>query len=236
MKNDYNSYNRNEAAKHLGKSNLPPVIDALLETVRSDYKVRYQALVSLQKMKSTKALGTFIERLDDPSARIRKISIIALCDIGGKSAIEPIANIFNTRDHEERNQGIISSNRKTGKKPWGHLENVEAAKKALEKIREREVSPIPVKTVESQLKPLDTHYPFDDTSTGKRSIKSEDAKQHELTFIGRLGKKFEENGRTLKYNNKIFSINPGNDWGTYSNKKFSCDFNVPTNRYIEAKL
>ncbi len=230
LKNDNNSYYRNEAAKDLGKFNLPHVIDALLETVRSDYKVRYQALVSLQKMKSTKALGTFIERLNDPSARIRHVSILGLGDIGTESAIQPLTTIIETNDFSRLNTGRGGG--KGQRTNWGIPENVEAAKKSLEKIRERGFSPISDKTGKFPPKPHDTHYPFDDTLTGNRPIRSEDAKQHELIFIERLGKKFEENGRSLKYKNKSFLINPSNEWDTFPNR----DLNVPTNRYIDVKL
>ena len=54
----------------------------LIQTVRSDPKRRYDALVSLKKIGDPNAIDTFYEMLTDPSPKIRRISIEALGAMG----------------------------------------------------------------------------------------------------------------------------------------------------------
>jgi len=126
---DRNDGNRNQAARELRKYNDSRVIDALIQAVHNDAKVRFEALMSLSELKSEKALQIFIERLNDPSARIRRISILALGDIGDESAIEPLQVILTTKDFKNRSS--------RGRSNWGKAENVELAEDAINTIRKR---------------------------------------------------------------------------------------------------
>ncbi len=102
-------------------------VHELIQTVRSDPKGRYEALVSLKKIGDLKAIDTFCQRLNDPSPRIRRISIEALGEMGNASAISSLANLINTNDFSPY-----------GKKTnFGHPENIELAKEAIRKIQQR---------------------------------------------------------------------------------------------------
>jgi len=105
------------------------VVDALLDAVKYDRKVRYEALVSLYELRSKKARETFIERLEDPSPRIRHISILALGELGEIPAIEPLQKIIETYDFKFCNKGQ--------QKNWGKSENVLIAKNSIFSIQKR---------------------------------------------------------------------------------------------------
>ena len=109
------------------KSSNERTVEKLIQTVRSDPKGRYEALVSLKKIGDSKAIDTFCERLNDPSPRIRRVSIEALGEMGNTSAISSLANLINTND--------FSLNRK--RTNFGHPENIELAKQAIRKIQQR---------------------------------------------------------------------------------------------------
>jgi len=130
---DRNDWNRNQAAHELGKYNDSRVIDALIHAVHNDAKVRFEALMSLSELKSKMALQIFIDRLNDPSARIRRISILALGDIGDESAIEPLQVIVTTKDFKNKFT--------KGHTNWGKAENVELAEDAIAAIRNRSNNP-----------------------------------------------------------------------------------------------
>ncbi len=117
------------------KSSNERTVEKLIQTVRSDPKGRYDALVSLKKIGDSKAIDTFCERLNDPSPRIRRISIEALGEMGNASAISPLAKLINTND--------FSLNRK--RTNFGHPENIELAKQAIRKIQQRSPKPEPIK-------------------------------------------------------------------------------------------
>jgi hypothetical protein len=105
-------------------------VDELIQTVKSDPKGRYEALVSLKKIGDSKAIDTFYKRLNDPSPRIRKISIEALGEMGNRSAIDHLQIVVDTQDFS-----------KGGKKTnYGHPENITLAKEAIRKIQRRLVS------------------------------------------------------------------------------------------------
>jgi CBS domain-containing protein len=146
---DYDAKNRNEAARKLRVYNQPRVIDALLEAVENDPKVRYEALVSLFELKSVKAVDTFLYRLEDRSSRIRRISIRALGELGRVSAIKPLLELIFSYDH--KNREIKRPKGKGWTNNWGEFENVQAAKEALNRIIHR--LNLPVKTVEEIMTP-----------------------------------------------------------------------------------
>jgi len=104
------------------------VVDDLIQTVQSDPKRRYEALVSLKKIGNPKAIETFYDRLDDPSPRIRKISISALGEMGDSSAIYHLSKVVNTQD-------FSYDGRKTN---YGHTENIRLASDSILKIQRRE--------------------------------------------------------------------------------------------------
>src|SRR5208337_1863052 len=118
-----NDGERNQAARRLKEFNQTSVVDALLDAVKYDRKVRYEALVSLYELRSKKARETFIERLEDPSPRIRHISILALGELGEIPAIEPLQKIIETYDFKFCNKGQ--------QKNWGKSENVLIAKNSI---------------------------------------------------------------------------------------------------------
>jgi len=133
LHHDRNDRNRNQAARELRNYNDSRVIDALIQAVHNDTKVRFEALSSLSELKSKKALQIFIDRLNDPSARIRRISILALEDFGDESAIEPLQRIVTTEDFKIRS---------TREHPnWGKAENVKLAEDAIDAIKKRSNTP-----------------------------------------------------------------------------------------------
>jgi hypothetical protein len=124
---------RNRAARQLKNFDLPDVIDALLEATKYDKKVRYEALLSLYELKSKKARDAFIERLEDPSPRIRHISILALGEIGDTTVINSLQKIIDTYDYR-----FLNIQRKGGKGQrtnWGKSENVVLAKNSISTIQ-----------------------------------------------------------------------------------------------------
>jgi len=110
------------------KTSNESVVDDLIQTVQSDPKRRYEALVSLKKIGNPKAIETFYGRLDDPSPRIRKISISALGEMGDSSAIYHLSQVINTQD-------FSYDGRRTN---YGHTENIRLASDAILKIQRRE--------------------------------------------------------------------------------------------------
>jgi len=127
---------RNKAARRLGEYNQPRVVDALLAAVKYDSKVRYEALHSLFELRSKEAKDNFIERLEDPSSRIRHISILALGEIGDSSTIDSLQKIVDTHDFN-----FFNKKRPGGKGQrtnWGKSENVVMAKEAIHSIQKRE--------------------------------------------------------------------------------------------------
>jgi len=130
-----NDRERNEAAHRLREFDDPQVVDALLDSVKHDWKVRYEALLSLYELRSKKARDSFIERLEDPSPRIRHISILALGEIGDATEIEFLQKIVDTNDFS-----FLNTRRDGGKgqrKNWGQSQNVLVAKRAIESIQKR---------------------------------------------------------------------------------------------------
>jgi tetratricopeptide (TPR) repeat protein len=103
------------------------IVEDLIETVRLDPKRRYDALVSLKKIGNPKAIDTFNKRLHDPSPRIRKISILALGEIGDLSAINHLQLVVDTQD-------FSNGGKRTN---FGHTENITLAKEAIRKIQQR---------------------------------------------------------------------------------------------------
>ena len=109
------------------KSSDERSVQDLIKIVRSDPKGRYAALVLLKKIGNPNAIDTFYEMLNDPSSRIRRISIEALGEMGNTSAISSLANLINTNDFSP-----------TGKRTnFGHAENIILAKEAIGKIQQR---------------------------------------------------------------------------------------------------
>jgi len=149
LRDNYDDNKRNEAARKLRTYNQPRVIDALLEAVEYDPKVRYEALVSLFELKSDKAVKTFLYRLEDRSGRIRRISISALGELGQESAIKPLMELIFSYDH--KNREIKRSKGKGWTNNWGKIENIQAAKEALNRIFHR--LNLPVKTVAEIMTP-----------------------------------------------------------------------------------
>jgi len=126
---------RNQAARGLREFNQPKVVDALLYAVKYDSKVRYEALLSLYELRSIEAKEAFVERLEDPSPRIRHTSILALGEIGEATEIEYLQKIVDTNDFS-----FLNMRRDGGKgqrKNWGQSQNVLVAKKAIESIQKR---------------------------------------------------------------------------------------------------
>jgi hypothetical protein len=113
------------------------VVDDLIEIVESDPKRRYEALVSLKKIGNPKAIDTFYKRLHDRSSRIRRISILALGEMGDTSAIYYLSQVVETHDFSIK-----------GSRYFGHTENITLAKEAIQKIQQRNIfsppsSPLP---------------------------------------------------------------------------------------------
>ncbi len=126
---------RNRAARKLQEFNLPQVVDALLDTAKHDKQVRYEALLALYELRSEKARGIFIERLEDPSPKIRHISILALGEIGEPATIEPLQKIIDTDDFN-----FLNKKRRDGKGKrtnWGKSENVVIAKNAILSLQKK---------------------------------------------------------------------------------------------------
>jgi len=132
---DYDDRKRIEASQQLRGYNDEQVIEALLQSVKYDKRVRYEALTSLYMLKCEKALSTFTERIFDPSPRIRNISIIALGEIGGESNLEDLRMIIDTQDFKNRNQK--RSGGKGQRVNWGRSENIRAAETAIGTIEKR---------------------------------------------------------------------------------------------------
>jgi len=135
MLHDGSDSERNRAARKLHEFNLPHVVDALLEAAKYDRTVRYEALLALHELRSEKARGIFIERLEDPSPKIRRISILALGEIGESATIEPLQKIIDTNDFN-----FLNKQRKGGKGQrtnWGKSENVMMAKNAILSIERK---------------------------------------------------------------------------------------------------
>ena len=149
LRDDYNDNTRIKAARKLRLFNEPSVVDALLEAVEHDPKVRYEALVSLFELKSEKAVDTFLYRLEDRSGRIRRISVRALGEMGNKSAIKPLMELIFSFDH--KNREIKRPKGKGWTNNWGKIENVQAAKEALDRITHR--LNLCVKTVDEIMTP-----------------------------------------------------------------------------------
>jgi CBS domain-containing protein len=149
IRDDYDDKKRNKAARELRLFDEPRVVDALLESVEHDPKVRYESLVSLFELKNEKAVGIFISRLEDRSGRIRRISIRALGDLGRKSAIKPLMELIFSYDH--KNREIKRPKGKGWTNNWGKVENVVLAKEALDRIIHR--LDLPVKTVDEIMTP-----------------------------------------------------------------------------------
>jgi hypothetical protein len=130
-----NDRERNHSAIRLREFNQSQVITALLDAVKYDWKVRYEALLSLYELKSKSALNTFVERLEDPSPRIRYVSILALGEIGEPSDVESLQKLIDTDDfslmNRRRGEG---KGRRTN---WGRSENVLAAKNAILSMQKR---------------------------------------------------------------------------------------------------
>lgn len=134
LRNGYDR-ERNQAARRLREFNQPKVVDALLDAVKYDSKVRYEALLSLYDLRSIEAKEAFVERLEDPSPRIRHTSILALGEIGDATEIEYLQKIVDTNDFS-----FLNTRRDGGKgqrKNWGQSQNVLVAKKAIESIQKR---------------------------------------------------------------------------------------------------
>jgi hypothetical protein len=129
-----NPRERNLAARKLKEYNQPSVVVALLDTVKYDWKVRYEALLSLYELKSKSALNIFVERLEDPSSRIRHVSILALGEIGEPSDVESLQKIIDTDDFSSLNKRGGGKGTRTN---WGRSENVLAAKNAILSIQKR---------------------------------------------------------------------------------------------------
>jgi len=149
IRDDYDDNKRNKAARELRVFTERRVVDALLDAVEHDPKVRYEALVSLFELKSEKAADTFLYRLEDRSGRIRRISVRALGEIGNKSAIKPLMELIFSYDH--KNREIKRPKGKGWTNNWGKIENVQAAKEALDRIIHR--LNLPVKTVDEIMTP-----------------------------------------------------------------------------------
>jgi hypothetical protein len=226
---------RNYAAKQLcHEYNNSRVVDALLKTVESDPRVRYQALVSLREIKTPKAEKTFLERLNDPSARIRHVSILGLGDIGTDSAIQSLTTIIETNDFCHLNKGRGGG--KGRRTNWGLPENVLTAKEARDKIHQRlqietprtEIKKLPsmpikfpVGKTSARVKPIPDSdktqrsadaggliFPFypDTEITGDRNVNLEMAKQYELNFIGRIEDKLGKKDTIQKILDRSFFI------------------------------
>jgi hypothetical protein len=127
-----NDKERKQAARKLKEYNQPSVVAALLDAVKYDWKVRYEALLSLYELKSKSALNIFVERLEDPSSRIRHVSILALGEIGEPSDVEPLQKIIDTNDFSFLNKPGRGKGARTN---WGRSENVLAAKNAILSIQ-----------------------------------------------------------------------------------------------------
>ncbi|HNX18185.1 MAG TPA: TIR domain-containing protein [Methanoregula sp.] len=140
LRDDYDDKKRNSSARELRTFNEPRVVDALLDAVEHDAKVRYEALVSLFELKSEKSIDSFVHYLEDRSGRIRHISIRALGEMGRESAIKPLMSLIFSYDHHNwetkrpRSKGWTNN--------WGKTENVQAAKDALGRILHRLNHPV----------------------------------------------------------------------------------------------
>jgi CBS domain-containing protein len=135
LRDDYDDNMRNKAARELRLFNEPRIVDALLEAVEHDPKVRYESLVSLFELRSEKAVDTFLYHLEDRSGRIRRISIRALGYMGRESAIKPLMELIFSYDY--KNREIKRPKGKGWTNNWGKIENVQAAKEALDRITHR---------------------------------------------------------------------------------------------------
>jgi hypothetical protein len=135
LRDDYEVEKRINAVRELKKFNELRVIDALIEAVKYDKKVRYEALVALTHLKSSRANDNYILRIEDPSSRIRHISILGLGDTGKESAIPPLQTIVDTFDFWHYNQKRPDG--KGQRTNWGKSENVVLAEKAIDLIKER---------------------------------------------------------------------------------------------------
>jgi len=98
LKNNSEDDSRNDAANQLSSFQDPSVVNALLKCVKNDPRVRYSALVSLRKIGDPLAIPAFIERLKDPSARIRSVSVNALGEIGDSAAIKSLEVLVKSKD------------------------------------------------------------------------------------------------------------------------------------------
>ena len=204
---------RSYAAKQLGSGYTDiRIVDALLKTVENDPRVRYQALVSLRRIRSQKAEKAFLEHLNDPSQRVRNISILGIGDVGKESAIDPLTTIIETNDYSHLNTGRGGG--KGQRTNWGIPENVSAAKEARDKIHQRlQISP-PVKLIpesdnlQTDTDPGEMIFPFypDPESTGDRKITLEMAKQYELNFVGRIEDKLGKTGTVQKISENFFLV------------------------------
>jgi len=127
IRDDYNENKRNEAARKLRGFTEPRVVDALLDAVEHDPKVRYEALVSLFELKSEKSVDTFLYRLEDRSGRIRRISVRALGEMGTKLQLKPLMELIFSYDH--KNREIKRPKGKGWTNNWGKIENVQPQKR-----------------------------------------------------------------------------------------------------------
>ena len=91
---------RNAAAAQLGYFREPNVVNVLIKHVNYDSAVRYRALLSLQEIGDPIAIPVFIERLKDPSAKIRLVSVKALGEIGDRKVVEHLESLLNSNDYQ----------------------------------------------------------------------------------------------------------------------------------------
>lgn len=227
LQNSKDEHERNKAAKYLGGYPSELVEDALLLTVERDPKVRYEALKSLKTLKSQKAMPKFIIRLRDPSARIRKVSILALAEISSKDAIDPLNEIIRTHDYANFNQNRPG---RGGRKNWGKEENVVLAKEAIRRIKNTEESP--------SYQPSKPNISED---KNRRYVTLGDVKQYEMIFTGKIENQIEKRGKTIIFNNERYyledkSIVAGYDIRRIKRQLPYTDYNnLPENTQIIAK-
>jgi len=128
------------------KSSNEGNVHDLIQTVRSDPKGRYDALVSLKKIGDPNAIDTFYEMLTDPSPRIRRISIEALGEMGNKTAIDHLSIVVDTKDFSKNGH----------RTNYGHPENITLANEAIRKIQQRSQTHEAIKI---EIPPSPHHHP-----------------------------------------------------------------------------